>query len=372
MVQHRVIVVTLLAVFSIGITKLLGASPSSLQLKTHLEVLNRIDPRLYHQSSKVRQLVNDSLDALQGEPRFVELALRFGITNRTASFLLIADRFPNHAASTRAVAYLLDTGATGTIQEHLEQNPNSPLSQTLGRTTSAKAFDIIVPLLFNEDLNRSLANTLLSDLCRQKEGAKRLLQELSQAPFKDVEGIAEKALALVRQTPWTDLKTGYEALFPSSPSLPDVSLDRSELIAKKGNMERGREVFRDAQNTCLNCHKAEGMGSDVGPDLSEIGKKLGKDALYEAILNPNAGISFGYEGWDIILESGDELSGIIISEQEDQLTLRNLLGDPVIIPKKDIFEKHQMTSSLMPGGLGQVINRTDLVDLVEYLSQLGN
>ena len=52
-------------------------------------------------------------------------------------------------------------------------------------------------------------------------------------------------------------------------------------------------------------------GIDFGPGLSEIGSKLPKAELYLAIVKPNAGVSFDYEGWTIRTRQGDVLAGIV-------------------------------------------------------------
>ncbi len=349
-----------------------GEAASDPSIKTYIEVLSRMNPKLYQQSPKVRQLVDRSLSALEGQPEFIDLAIRFGITNRTALLVTTANQFPRHPSSVRAIGYLLDIGAAPAIQKHLQQNPNVPLLSLLSRTASTQAIDLAMPFLFGGHLDPPTTGAVLSALCRQKEGAKRVLQALERASFEEVAAIARQAADIVKQTPWSEIQGGFEKLLPPpAAAQAEASPKGSEWIGLKGDAKRGRAVFRQAQNTCVNCHRAESAGKDIGPDLSEIGKKLGKDALYEAILNPSAGISLGYEGWEITLASGEEFSGILLNEQTEQLTMRNLAGESVAIPKANIFEKRRMAVSIMPEGLEQVIGREDLVHLVEYLSQLG-
>ena len=73
-----------------------------------------------------------------------------------------------------------------------------------------------------------------------------------------------------------------------------------------GNALHGAAVFRQENVACIKCHQVNGEGTEVGPNLSEIGTKLGKDALYESILDPSAGISFGFEPWQLTLKNGEE------------------------------------------------------------------
>ena len=60
----------------------------------------------------------------------------------------------------------------------------------------------------------------------------------------------------------------------------------------------GKAVF---QRICSTCHEVGDIGINFGPALSEIGGKLPKDALYTSIFDPNAGISFGFEGYELKL-----------------------------------------------------------------------
>jgi len=97
---------------------------------------------------------------------------------------------------------------------------------------------------------------------------------------------------------------------------------------------------------------------------------LGKDALYEAILDPSAGISFGYEAWQLTLKSGDEAYGLIVSDTADEVAVKAVGGIVTRYPKSDIVKREQMKLSIMPAGLQQAMTPQELVDLVEYLSSL--
>ena len=58
-----------------------------------------------------------------------------------------------------------------------------------------------------------------------------------------------------------------------------------ELEAKPG-MEKGKAVA--ASSGCLFCHKIGENGNTLGPNLTEIGDKLGKDAIARTLVNPTA------------------------------------------------------------------------------------
>ncbi len=140
----------------------------------------------------------------------------------------------------------------------------------------------------------------------------------------------------------------------------------------KGDAGRGAEVFALADVACINCHQVNSKGIDFGPRLSEIGTKLAKEALYESIIDPSAGISFGYEGWQIQLKNGDEALGLIVSETNDELAVKTQNGIVTRYKKSELEKRTKMNISIMPAGLQQAMSVQDLVDLVEYLTTLKN
>jgi len=141
-------------------------------------------------------------------------------------------------------------------------------------------------------------------------------------------------------------------------------------VKMKGDAAKGAVMYRRDTVGCIKCHQVNGEGVDFGPNLSEIGTKLGKDALYEAILDPSAGVSFGYEAWQIELKNGDEAYGLIISDTADEIAVKTQGGIVARYKKSDIAKREQQKLSIMPAGLQQTMSTQDLADLVEYLSSL--
>ena len=152
----------------------------------------------------------------------------------------------------------------------------------------------------------------------------------------------------------------------AAPALLSTPEDIEALATRTGNSKRGKVVF---QKFCFACHKAGDLGIDFGPGLSEIGDKLPKSELLLAIVKPNAGISFDYEGWTIETKQGSFLAGIV-NESDEELTVRMAGGVSQKVKKTDIAKRTKMTASLMPEGLHLAMSESELVDLVEYLSLL--
>jgi menaquinol-cytochrome c reductase cytochrome b/c subunit len=61
----------------------------------------------------------------------------------------------------------------------------------------------------------------------------------------------------------------------------------SEIELKvKPQFERGKEVM--ASSGCLGCHKVGDNGNTLGPNLTDVGDRLGKDAIARTLVNPTA------------------------------------------------------------------------------------
>lgn len=142
--------------------------------------------------------------------------------------------------------------------------------------------------------------------------------------------------------------------------------DIPTLVNQVGSIKDGKLVY---EQFCAVCHKAGNVGIDFGPRLTEISNKLPRSELYLAILKPNAGISFDYEGWTVYTKEGSVLNGIL-SESENEFTIRMIGGLTQIINKERILKKEKMKASLMPESLHLGMSKQDLVNLIEFLFSL--
>ena len=146
-----------------------------------------------------------------------------------------------------------------------------------------------------------------------------------------------------------------------------VHLFGRDSIFSCATSENGLVVFK---NNCSVCHQVNDIGMDFGPKLSEIGSKLSKEAQYIAIVHPDAGISFGYEGYIVKTKDGSTYGGVISSRTETDITMKIPGGTLVELKTADVNSIDQMENSMMPSGLEKAMSTQELVDLVEYLMTL--
>jgi quinoprotein glucose dehydrogenase len=135
-----------------------------------------------------------------------------------------------------------------------------------------------------------------------------------------------------------------------------------------GNAARGREIFFGrADVSCRRCHKIDGSGGDVGPDLSRIGLEKQREYLLESLVEPNRQIAKGFETVILQMDNGKIYAGIIKSDDGQMLQLQSPDGQVVGINKSDI-EEQTIGKSGMPDDLVRKLTKYEIRDLVEYLS----
>jgi quinoprotein glucose dehydrogenase len=137
-----------------------------------------------------------------------------------------------------------------------------------------------------------------------------------------------------------------------------------------GNAEAGKKIFFDrTEVSCLRCHKIQGTGGEVGPELTGIGGKQNREYLLESIVEPDKQIAKGYETVVLTLNDGKVKSGILKSEDKKEVRLMTPEGTVVVVPVEEIDSRARGPSA-MPGDVMKHLSRRDLRDLVEFLSSL--
>jgi len=132
-------------------------------------------------------------------------------------------------------------------------------------------------------------------------------------------------------------------------------------VEKIGNVEKGRALF--TQN-CAVCHKFEGTGKEVGPELTGMGAH-GPAELLVAILDPNREVDPTYVAWSIDTKDGETYDGAIASENRATVTLRNNSGE-ISVKTADIKSRRNTGRSLMPEGF-EALGGEALRDMLTYM-----
>jgi putative membrane-bound dehydrogenase-like protein len=139
------------------------------------------------------------------------------------------------------------------------------------------------------------------------------------------------------------------------------------IVEMKGDAQSGQTLFTDH---CSGCHRIKGKGLDVGPDLTLIQKKFDRAGLLDAMVNPSAGIVFGYEPWLINTKSGESYFGFLVAEGEQATVIKDLTGKKISIATASITLKKKQPGSLMPEPSSLGLSEQNLADIANYLMNL--
>ena len=229
-----------------------------------------------------------------------------------------------------------------------------------GRVDSKEMTNLLIELFQNKKLDLGLRKEAMNAMNGWDSESK--LWELIK-DNKVPNDVMDIAKAHMMGTWHQDLRALASDFFGEDEALAEMDIKKMLTIA--GDVKAGKQTF---EILCSSCHLVKGKGVDFGPGLSEIGSKLSKEGLYNAILNPSAGMGFGYETQAIRLKDGTAFQAIINSKTENVLNVK-LLGQSsqTVYPLKDVESIKQLDVSLMPKF---PFEEKQLVDLVSYLSTL--
>ena len=132
-----------------------------------------------------------------------------------------------------------------------------------------------------------------------------------------------------------------------------------------GDEHAGRAIY--AGQGCATCHRIDGSGGDLGPDLSAVGAQSSLRYLRESIVAPNAYIALGYRSVTVITANGAKIRGIHLNEDDYSIQLRDVDGNPRSFLKSELKDIRYERESLMPP---YALLEHDLDNLLAYLKSL--
>ncbi|HVS35637.1 MAG TPA: PVC-type heme-binding CxxCH protein [Gemmataceae bacterium] len=292
-----------------------------------------------------------------------------------------------YASDPKTSAALQQAAVGGLAALNTEQSKT--LLDDLSRSDKAPSRRIALIALASVDLDqaakdapgvlRSLpdgdeAADLFNAFLERKNGAKLLAAALGDRPLNsDVAKVGVRAVRISgREAPeLVDALTKAGGLKFGARTVSEAEM--KQLVAdvqKFGDPARGELVFRRRDQLCLKCHAIAGCGGQVGPDLSSVGASAQIDYLIDSVITPNKQVKENYHAVLATTQQGLSYTGIKVQESPDKLVLRTADDKEINISIKDIDER-KMGGSLMPDGLTDVLTRSEFLDLIRFLSELG-
>ena len=155
------------------------------------------------------------------------------------------------------------------------------------------------------------------------------------------------------------------------PEMGTGGIDRLATTVKgAGDVNRGREIYERPELACVACHRLDGEGGEVGPDLTTIGAQAPMDYIITSLLKPEVAVKDGYALVHITRKDGSSVTGILVQETSTETILRNAGNQLVTIPANQIDASEIRAGSLMPATAPLLLEREEFIDLVAFLSNL--
>jgi putative heme-binding domain-containing protein len=160
---------------------------------------------------------------------------------------------------------------------------------------------------------------------------------------------------------------------------PRTEWKLEDLAAAVGQLANGRsygngkQIFQVAN--CVACHKMDGVGTAIGPELTKLDEKMQALDVLKELLDPSARINEKFQNYVFELQSGKVVTGLVLEETPERIrVIENPLAkaDALELKPADIAERHKSASSLMPKGLLDKLSREEILDLIAYVLARGD
>jgi len=164
-----------------------------------------------------------------------------------------------------------------------------------------------------------------------------------------------------------ELKTKFTALLDEKAAGEEWKKYSGALA--EGSVRTGRNIFFQNQAAqCIRCHAYDDMGGNAGPRINGIGNKLSREELLIALVDPSARLSPGFGMVTIELNTGEKMTGTMISESKAGITVK-VGAEPEKLIAKSAIKTSQLAASSMPP-MGTILSKRELRDLVTFLTTL--
>ncbi len=282
------------------------------------------------------------------------------------------------AASLKALAIFDVATATrlakGVIEEAIRGDSDPvvvPVALELVGRRGKEGESTLVRMLTDGSLAGELRRRAALILSYSPHGARRLLELVQQRKLDD--HWSRTVLALVANHPDVKLRKQAREQLQQLGGIQHRLVDFDAVLARPGNAAAGRKVFFASSaggTACGSCHRVQGIGDVVGPDLSTIGTKYGKRELLFHITQPSAVINHNYTGEVLQLEDGRVVSGIVVAGGDGKVVLKTTQAERVELAEDEIVARKTLDESVMPNNLCDTLSDQQLADLLAFLAQL--
>jgi putative heme-binding domain-containing protein len=139
------------------------------------------------------------------------------------------------------------------------------------------------------------------------------------------------------------------------------------------SFSNGKQLFTVAN--CVACHKLNGVGNEIGPDLAKLDPKLKPTDILRDVLEPSFKINEKFTSAIVETQDGKVITGLVLEETPEMIKLVEnplLKSQPLMLKKSEIAERKKSPTSIMPQALMDKFTREEILDLIAYVVAGGN
>ena len=136
-----------------------------------------------------------------------------------------------------------------------------------------------------------------------------------------------------------------------------------------GDPRHGQQIYA-GKGGCAQCHAIAGHGGAIGPDLSDVGARLEKDSIRNALLAPEASIPRGFMQVRLVTKDGQRLTGVRVNEDSFSIQIRDLSSQFHSFWKSELSELVKESNHSPMPSYSKTLNPEELDDVVAYLGSL--
>jgi putative membrane-bound dehydrogenase-like protein len=333
-------------------------------------VLHALDVKTVTNSPIAKAALTAVLQSVNGTDEYIELTSRYAVKSENKNLLQLAISKPHESVGGNAAGLLFRLGGNALLWEVINGKDTAQqynLLSAVAHVGSKESIDMLQTIALSNKYPMPLRKQAAHKIGNSGSGEDRVLAILKakKVPAELIPEVVASVSGAWRGSVRTEAASYLPNDVKSIETKPAPTM--AQLLALKADAEEGKKIFAA---TCNVCHQVNNVGYDFGPKLSEIGSKLPKEGLLEAIVHPSAGIGFGYEGWELKMKDGSTLSGILASKTETDIDIKFPGGAHRQIKTSDVQSKTEMKQSMMTEGLYSTMSTQDLANLLDYLSGL--
>lgn len=155
---------------------------------------------------------------------------------------------------------------------------------------------------------------------------------------------------------------------PLTPASAETSLSLASppFPLSGGDRLRGEKLFHGDRAKCSGCHKVDGKGGSVGPDLSGVADRRIEE-LFRDIAEPSATIHPNFNAYTVALKDGRVIVGVVRAVGPDKIRVTDSDAKAAEILRSEVEELRPSGTSIMPVGLVGAIGEQETRDILAYL-----